>query len=142
MRKFHQLRRLVLGLSGADEEILEYVPSERTRFESLGWAILFHVLNDIGFANVLPVGLALYTRASPKQITGLMIGIYYLHLFAGNLFTGWLAGQLDRMPATAFWLMHTGLMAVAAAILLLVKAMFGRSLAPGIDLAPVAAAAE
>jgi hypothetical protein len=30
----------VLALSGADEEILRYVPSERTRFESLGWAIL------------------------------------------------------------------------------------------------------
>jgi len=30
----------VLALSGADEEILAYVPSERTRFESLGWAIL------------------------------------------------------------------------------------------------------
>ena len=40
MRKFHQLRRLVLALSGADEEILGYVPSERARFESLGWAIL------------------------------------------------------------------------------------------------------
>ena len=40
MRKFNQLRRLVLGLSGADEEILGYVPSERTKFESLGWAIL------------------------------------------------------------------------------------------------------
>ena len=40
MRKLNQLRRLVLALSGADEEILEYVPSERTRFESLGWAIL------------------------------------------------------------------------------------------------------
>jgi len=40
MPKLNQLRRLVLALSGADEEILEYVPSERTRFESLGWAIL------------------------------------------------------------------------------------------------------
>ncbi len=40
MLKFHQLRRLVLALSGADEEILGYVPSERARFESLGWAIL------------------------------------------------------------------------------------------------------
>jgi POT family proton-dependent oligopeptide transporter len=108
---------------------------------SLGWAILFHVLNDIGFANVLPIGLALYTRASPKQITGLMIGIYYLHLFAGNLFTGWLAGQLDRMPATAFWLMHAGLMAGAGAVLLLVKSAFGRLLAPGIELVPAAQAA-
>src|SRR5579859_1134077 len=40
MRKFDQLRRLVLALSGADEEILGYVPSDRARFESLGWAIL------------------------------------------------------------------------------------------------------
>ena len=40
MRKFNQLRGLVLALSGADAEILGYVPSERTRFESLGWAIL------------------------------------------------------------------------------------------------------
>ncbi len=40
MRKFNELRRLVLALSGADVEVLGYVPSERTRFESLGWAIL------------------------------------------------------------------------------------------------------
>jgi hypothetical protein len=40
MRMLHQFRRFVLALSGADEEILRYVPSERTRFESLGWAIL------------------------------------------------------------------------------------------------------
>lgn len=109
---------------------------------SLGWAIGFHLLNDIGFANVLPVGLALYTRASPKQITGAMIGIYYLHLFAGNVFTGWLAGQLDKMPVTTFWLMHAGLMGAAAAVLLLVRSVAGRSLAPGIDLNPAAQAAE
>jgi POT family proton-dependent oligopeptide transporter len=109
---------------------------------NLGWAILFHILNDIGFANVLPIGLALYTRASPKQITGLMIGIYYLHLFAGNLLTGKLAGLLDRMPATSFWLMHAGLMAIAGGLLLMAKVVFGRLLAPGIDLAPVAVAAE
>jgi hypothetical protein len=40
MRKFHQLRRFVLALSGAHEEVLELVPSEQARFESLGWAIL------------------------------------------------------------------------------------------------------
>jgi hypothetical protein len=37
---FSKLRRLVLALSGAHEEVLELVPSERARFESLGWAIL------------------------------------------------------------------------------------------------------
>ncbi len=36
----HQLRRIVLFLSGANQEVLELVPSEQTKFESLGWAIL------------------------------------------------------------------------------------------------------
>jgi hypothetical protein len=37
---FQPLRKFVLALSGAHEEILELVPSDRARFESLGWAIL------------------------------------------------------------------------------------------------------
>jgi hypothetical protein len=40
MRKFHQLRTFVLALSGAQADVLELVPSEQARFESLGWAIL------------------------------------------------------------------------------------------------------
>ena len=48
---------------------------------SLGWAVAFHVINDLGFANVLPVGLALYSRAAPKGFGGIMIAVYYLHLF-------------------------------------------------------------
>src|SRR5207253_1619910 len=29
------------------------------------WGFAFHIINDIGFANVFPVGIALYSRASP-----------------------------------------------------------------------------
>jgi hypothetical protein len=39
-QRFHQLQKVVLALSGAHEEVLAFVPSERSRFESLGWAIL------------------------------------------------------------------------------------------------------
>src|SRR5690242_16079821 len=35
-----ELRRLLLALSGAREEILNRCPTERVKFESLGWAIL------------------------------------------------------------------------------------------------------
>ena len=34
------------------------------------------------------------------------------------------------MPATSFWLLHAGLMAGAAAVLLLAKFLVGRILAP------------
>ncbi len=97
---------------------------------SLWWAIGFEILNDLGFANVLPVGLALYSRAAPKGTTSIFIGIYYLHLFAGNFFVGWVGGLLGTMSATSFWALHVALILGAAAVLFLVKLLFGRVLAP------------
>ncbi|MGC1301108.1 MAG: oligopeptide:H+ symporter [Caulobacteraceae bacterium] len=97
---------------------------------SLGWGVLFQVVNDLGFANIIPIGQALYTRAAPKSLTGLMIGIYYTHLFIANMLVGELGGLLDRMSGVSFWLLHAGLMAVSAAILLVVRVTVGRTLAP------------
>lgn len=68
--RFDQLRRLVLTLSGAQEEILELVPSEQTRFESLGWAILitsglatismwFALASAVGINGILAFPIAL-----------------------------------------------------------------------------------
>lgn len=96
----------------------------------LYWALGFHILNDVGFANVLPVGLALYSRAAPKGLGGIMIAVYYLHLFLGNLLTGYLGGLLGTMPDTSFWLMHVALMAISAAILLAVRLVFAHLVAP------------
>jgi POT family proton-dependent oligopeptide transporter len=96
----------------------------------LYWALGFHLLNDIGFANVLPVGLALYSRASPKGLGGTMIAVYYLQLFMGNLLTGYLGGLLGTMPDTSFWLLHAGLMAISAAVLIVARFFFGHMLAP------------
>jgi POT family proton-dependent oligopeptide transporter len=97
---------------------------------SLSWAIAFHVINDLGFSNVLPVGLALYSRAAPKGLGGMMIAIYYLHLFLGNTLIGYLGGLLDKMSAVSFWLLHAGIMGVSVAFLLAARIAFGRFLAP------------
>jgi POT family proton-dependent oligopeptide transporter len=105
---------------------------------SLLWGIAFHVLNDIGFANVFPVGLALYSRASPRALAGLMIGVYYTHLFACNMLVGRLGGFLEQMAAGRFWLMHAGLVAAGGLGLLIVRSFAGRILAPS-DAAPASA---
>ncbi|MBI1198040.1 MAG: MFS transporter [Phenylobacterium sp.] len=94
------------------------------------WLLLFHLLNDIGFANVLPVGLALFARAAPQAISGAVIGIYYLHLFIGNAFTGWLGSLLEKMPAADFWLMHAALVGGAGVVFLVIAPFFRRVLAP------------
>jgi POT family proton-dependent oligopeptide transporter len=93
----------------------------------IGWVLGFEVFNSIGFANVFPVGLAMYARASPKQIAGTMMGIYLLHLFLGNNLVGWLGGLLDRMPGTQFWLLHAALVGTAGAIML-IAARLARSI--------------
>jgi POT family proton-dependent oligopeptide transporter len=98
---------------------------------SLLWGIAFHVINDIGFANVFPVGLALYSRASPRALGGFMIGVYYTHLFACNMLVGRLGGFLEQMEAGRFWLMHAGLVAAGGIGLLVVRSFAGRILAPG-----------
>jgi hypothetical protein len=69
-RWFHQLRKIVLALAGAHEEVLSFVPSERARFESLGWAILitsgvaavsmwFALASAVGINGVLAFPIAL-----------------------------------------------------------------------------------
>jgi POT family proton-dependent oligopeptide transporter len=96
----------------------------------LGWALAFETVNDIGFSNILPVGLALYSRAAPKGFIGIAMGIYFLQYFLANLFVGKVGGLLDTMPASTFWLMHSGLIFGAAAILLVVRYAVGKILAP------------
>jgi POT family proton-dependent oligopeptide transporter len=94
------------------------------------WTLAYTVVNDIGFANVLAVGLALYSRVAPRQIVGLVIGIYYLHLFVANSFVGWLGGFMDAMPNRDFWALHALLVAAAGVLLLVARALFGRLLSP------------
>lgn len=96
----------------------------------LGWALAFELLNDLGFANVFPVGLALFSRAAPRSLGGMMIGIYYLHLVAGNLAVGWLGGLQEKMSSPAFWGMHAAIIAGAAVILLILRNAAGKVLAP------------
>jgi POT family proton-dependent oligopeptide transporter len=96
---------------------------------AFGWLLAFHLLNDIGFANVLPVGLALFARAAPRQIAGLVIGVYYTHLWAGNQLVGWLGTQYEKMDPVQFWLLHAGLVAAAGVVFVLIKLFLGRVLA-------------
>jgi POT family proton-dependent oligopeptide transporter len=100
---------------------------------SIAWALAFHLVNDIGFSNIFPVGLALYSRAAPKAIGGTMIAIYYLSLFLCNMLVGWLGGLFDKMPSASFWVIHAVLIAVAAGLLILARTLAGRILAPKID---------
>jgi POT family proton-dependent oligopeptide transporter len=99
----------------------------------LGWGLAFHIVNDIGFANVYAIGLALFSRAAPPALGATVVNAYSLHLFVCNLFVGWLAGLLSRMPAVQFWLLHAALVAGAGVVMVLFALAFRRMLSPQTD---------
>jgi POT family proton-dependent oligopeptide transporter len=96
----------------------------------IGWAIAFHIVNSIGFANVMPVSLALYARAAPKALASTLLGVFYFQFFAGNMLVGWLGGLLETMSGARFWLLHAALVGTAALIFALAHRVFGRRLEP------------
>ena len=98
---------------------------------SIGWGVGFEVINEIGFAMLLPVALSFYSRLAPRQIQGLMIGVFYLTLFLCNLTVGRLGGLLERMAPASFWLMHAAIVG-AAAVVLAIVALAGRQVSRGI----------
>ncbi len=95
------LAPLLLAVASADEQLTGHKVS-------LVWALGFHTVNDIGFAMLFPVGLALFARAAPPAVGGLMMGVFYLHLFVANMAVGRLGGFLETMRASTFWLLHAG----------------------------------
>ncbi|UVO54945.1 peptide MFS transporter [Sphingomonas sp. SUN039] len=96
----------------------------------LFWPVMFHVLNSIGFANLLPVSLALFARLAPKSINATVIGLYYLAFFAGNSAVGYIGGWLEIMPVTQFWLIHAACAGVAGLVFIVLKVLLRRQLAP------------
>jgi POT family proton-dependent oligopeptide transporter len=99
----------------------------------LFWPFMFHLLNSIGFAHILPISLALFTKIAPKQITATVIGLYYLSFFAANKMVGYVGGLYSSLPTTTFWLIHIasaafGLVAFVVFKLVLGKRMCGTGL--------------
>ncbi len=106
---------------------------------SIGWVFGFEILNSIGFANVFPVGLAMYVRVAPQKVAGTIMGVYYLHLFLCNNLVGKLGGWVETMSGVNFWLLHAGLIATATLIMAIVAKSAGRIMDPQ-GPAPAAAA--
>lgn len=94
----------------------------------LFWPVLFHVINSIGFAHMLPVSLALFAKVAPRAVNATVIGLYYLAFFAGNAIVGWVGGFYSEMETAHFWLLHAVLAGGAGLCFVLFRLVMGRHL--------------
>jgi POT family proton-dependent oligopeptide transporter len=95
------------------------------------WPLMFHLLNSIGFAHILPISLALFSKIAPRQINATVIGLYYLAFFMANAIVGWVGGLYSSLPTTTFWLIHAASAAVGLVAFVIFKMVLGRRMSTG-----------
>ena len=67
------------------------------------WRVAFFVLLTSGELFILPVGLGLFGRLAPAQMTATMIAAWFLAAFAGNLLAGLVGSSWSTMSAGVFF---------------------------------------
>jgi POT family proton-dependent oligopeptide transporter len=97
----------------------------------LFWPFMFHLLNSVGFAHILPISLALFTKIAPRKIAGTVIGLYYLAFFGANKAVGYVGGLYSSLPTTTFWLIHVASAAVGLVAFVVFKALIGKRMTGG-----------
>lgn len=93
---------------------------------SMLWPLMFELTNSIGFAHVLPVSLALFSKLAPRSIGATVIGLYYLAFFIANKVVGYVGGLYSSLPTTTFWLIHVASAAVGLVAFVIFKIAIGR----------------
>jgi POT family proton-dependent oligopeptide transporter len=96
---------------------------------SLFWPMIFELCNSIGFAHVLPISLALFSKISPKQVTATVIGLYYLSFFIANAVVGYIGGLYSSLPTTTFWLIHVASASFGLVAFAIFKVVLGKRMA-------------
>ena len=85
--------------------LLSLVTSEEGgRKVSVLWIVLATFLWTAGELYLSPIGLDFISTYSPKEMTSLLMGVWFLSSFFGNYLSGWLGSYYPYMPHQAFFL--------------------------------------
>jgi proton-dependent oligopeptide transporter, POT family len=96
----------------------------------LVWALAYHFLSAVGYLYFAPTAVAVFSRTAPASVNAMMIGIYYLSIFAGSTISGRLGGLYERLSSAQFWLIHAGIVTAGGLLILLVASRLRRELTP------------
>ena len=77
-----------------------------------------YVLHAIGEVCLSPVGLSAMTRLAPRNLVGLMMGLWFMATSVGNFISGRVAGLYEGMPIAELFTI-VGMVGLVAAVFLL-----------------------
>src|SRR5215472_14741488 len=81
------------------------------------WLVLAYVLDTIGELCLSPVGLSLVTKLAPKKLAALLMGSWFMFVWAGNTIAGVTGYWYDKTSHVAFFGMFVGTSLLAAVVL-------------------------
>jgi len=76
------------------------------------WLLAFFAVITLGELYYSPIGLALTARVAPPSIVSMMMGVWLMTSFTGNLLQGYIGSYFTRMDKIHFFLLCAGVSAV------------------------------
>ncbi|MFZ4690277.1 MAG: peptide MFS transporter, partial [Polymorphobacter sp.] len=92
------------------------------------WVVGFHFVANAGWVFFVPIAVGLYGRAAPKSINAMMIGLTSMAVFFGSTISGRIGGLYEVISPARFWLLHAGIVAGGAVLLLALRPAVRRML--------------
>jgi POT family proton-dependent oligopeptide transporter len=76
---------------------------------SLFWPVFCTLLLTVGELYLSPIGLSLVTKVAPARIVSMMMGMWFLSSFVGNLASGYIGALYGTMSRDMFFLLLTAM---------------------------------
>jgi POT family proton-dependent oligopeptide transporter len=71
---------------------------------SVWWLVSCTFVLTLGELFLSPIGLSLVSKAAPKRIVSMMMGIWFLSSFFGNYLSGYIGTFYEKMPKSTFFM--------------------------------------
>ncbi len=92
------------------------------------WIVVFYLVITLAELCVFPIGLAEISRRAPKEVMGVLMGLWVFTMGFGSLCAGWLGGTLADVPAWMMFAVLAGGGALSAAVLFALEPVIRRRL--------------
>ena len=72
------------------------------------WIVIVYLVITLAELCVFPIGLAEISQRAPKEVTGVLMGLWVFTMGFGSLCAGWLGGTLADVPAWVMFALLAG----------------------------------
>src|SRR5437762_13739011 len=81
------------------------------------WLVGVYFIEELGELCLSPVGLSVVTKLAPRQVDGLLMGVFFLSNALGNKLAGWSAGFISTTPLPVLFGVTAAVALGAAAVM-------------------------